>query len=219
MWNFDFTKSGMEFKEGVIPKLRDGIERIIENLRMGKGEYIFSTLFNSTKELKNIKKIGELIKKKFTTLIVVGIGGSSLGAKTLINAFRTEKKDGCKILFLENIDSESITDVLGTINPAKTAINFVSRSGSTLETVSQYLTLKEHFRKKLKVNFHKNFFVTTADANSFLGREARDFNYTLIKIPPELVGRYSVLSPVGLIPAVAMGLNVTNKRNPTEMHE
>lgn len=208
MLNFDFTKSGLELKEELISPFRDGIKKIINDLQTGRDEYVFSTLIDSTQELQNIKRIANLIRRKFNTLLVVGIGGSSLGAKTLIDGLGTTNRNSCRNFFLENIDPESIKYVLKEIEPKDTAVNFISRSGTTLETVTQYLILKDYFRKKLKRGFNKNFFVTTADENSFLGKEASDFNYTLIKIPPELVGRYSVLSPVGLLPAATAGLNI-----------
>ncbi len=207
MLNFDFTKSGLEFKEDVISPFRERIEKVIKDLRAGKGEYIFSALLDSTQELERIKRITNLIKREFNTLIVVGIGGSSLGARTLINGLKERNQRGCDIFFLENIDPETIRGVLEKIEPAETAVNFISRSGTTLETVSQYLIIKEYFKKRLK-KFYKNFFVITAEENSFLGREAKNSNYNLIKIPAELTGRYSVLSPVGLIPAGAAGLDV-----------
>ncbi len=208
MLYFDFTKSGLEIKEEHISPFKDRIKKVINELERGRNEFVFSTLIDSTSELQNIKKIANSIRRKFDTLLVVGIGGSSLGAKTLIDGLATGKKDRCRILFLENIDSESINYLLKDIDPENTALNFISRSGTTLETVTHYLILKDYFKKKLKKDFGKNFFVTTADKTSFLGKEASKSNYTLIKIPAELVGRYSVLSPVGLLPAAVAGLNI-----------
>lgn len=208
MLNFDFTKSGLELKEELISPFRDKIKKVINDLKTGKNEFIFSTLIDSTSEIQNIKRIANSIIRKFNTLLVVGIGGSSLGAKTLIDGLRDYKKGSRRILFLENIDPESINYILKEIKPESTALNFISRSGTTLETVTHYLILKDYFRKKLKLGFGKNFFVTTSDETSFLGKEANNFNYTLIKIPPKLVGRYSVLSPVGLLPAAVAGLEI-----------
>lgn len=207
MLTFDFSKSGLELDKKILSSLKDNVESTLINIFKGEGEYIFSKLLDSTSDLDKTKKIVNLIKQNYKTLIVAGIGGSSLGARALINAIK-RKNEGTKVLFLENIDSESIIDVLDEIEPATTAVNFISRSGATLETICHYLILKEYFKKKLKNNYNKNFFVTTANENSFLGREAAELNYTLIKIPPELVGRYSVLSPVGLIPAGVAGLQV-----------
>lgn len=208
MLRFDFTKSGVEFIAPFLLNYKTFVENVINNVKSGENEYVFSTILDSNEEIKKIKNIVRLIKKKFDILIVAGIGGSSLGARTLINGLSEKSKKGIRVIFLENIDPDTISRVLSDISPSKTAVNIISRSGSTLETVSQYLILKEFFKKKLKEKFNKNFFVTTANENSFLGKEAKAYSFSLIKVPPDLVGRYSVLSPVGLIPAGAGGLDI-----------
>jgi glucose-6-phosphate isomerase len=208
MISFDFTKSYIEVKEEILSPYREKVIYTINKIKSGENEYIFSALLDSDNHIKRLKKIVNFIKKNFYTLIVVGIGGSSLGARTLVNGLNPGLKNACGIYFLENVDPEPIIRAVEKINPAETGVIFISRSGTTLETVSQYLVLKEYFRTKLKNKFAKNFFIVTAEENSFLGKEARKFKYTLIKLPRELVGRYSVLSPVGLVPAGAGGLDI-----------
>lgn len=205
MIDFNFSRAGLKFDNDLLAPYKEKFGEVISKLTNGDGEFIFSKLPSE----QSLKKVSEAfarrVRSSFTSLIVVGIGGSSLGARALLSAVPGDRI----VYFMENIDPESISKILNKINPRKTAVNFVSRSGTTLETISQYIILREFYKEKLGKNFYKNFFVTTSAEGSFLGKEALRYGYEIIRIPKELTGRYSVLSPVGMVPAGFAGLKVS----------
>jgi len=204
MLDFDFSLASLESTPDE-EKLSTAYD-MLDKMRNGNAEFVFSSIVDSEEYLKKTIFIANKIKKRFHTLIVVGIGGSSLGTRTIINALKMSTR--FRVMFMENVDPESISDVLKDISPSKTAVNFVSRSGTTLETIAQYFVLKQFFNNKIGKRFNEHFFITTASSDSFLAKEAEKHGYTIIDFPGELVGRYSVMSPVGLIPASFAGINI-----------
>lgn len=142
------------------------------------------------KNLEHLKHLpaGGHIKQ----ILVVGIGGSSLGAKALIT--------GVKCIFLDNIDPEFVEKTLEKINFKHTLILLISKSGETIEILSlaKYLLSKNHS--------YKNFAVITDNPESSLGYLAKKHSISIFISPKNVPGRFSVLSIVGLIPAYLAGV-------------
>ena len=147
--------------------------------------------------------------KKFDNVLFLGTGGSSLGGKTLVsisdNYFLTSLKP--KIFFIENVDSQSISSLMENINLEKTAVVVTSKSGETIETISQLCFILDEFKKK-KISTNKKFIVITESKDSTLKKikEVKDFSY--LEHSSLIGGRFSIFSIVGLIPAKLSGFNI-----------
>jgi glucose-6-phosphate isomerase len=156
--------------------------------------------------LKLIKNKLLPVKEKFSTMLVCGMGGSSLGAKT-INAFAGAFKVAPhKLKFLENIDPTKVEEILESLNWKETVFCFVSKSGTTLETiVFLNLIISELRRRNLSISEHIIFI---GDKGKNFEKLAKEFNALFFEIPKEVDGRFSVLTPVGLVPAFFADFNI-----------
>ena len=158
---------------------------------------------------KNFKfnfKISDLKKfKKFKSIVIIGIGGSILGAEAIHNFFQSKIKK--KIYFLNNLDESKILNLKKKENFSKTLFIIISKSGNTVETLSNVFALNI-----LKKN-SKNIIVISEKKKNFLFLLSRKLNLYHVEHKNNIGGRYSVLSEVGLIPAYLMGLNIFKLRS------
>ncbi|NOY22481.1 MAG: glucose-6-phosphate isomerase [Acidobacteria bacterium] len=141
------------------------------------------------------------------TLYVLGIGGSALGTSMLINAF----PDSCrrKVIVVDNVDSDTINRLLNQVNSEKSALNVISKSGSTVEPLSLFSTFFARFEKDLgRSEALRRVVVTTDVEKGVLRQLAAEENLISLSIPGNVGGRFSVLTPVGLFPAMFAGIDV-----------
>ncbi|MBU1019419.1 MAG: glucose-6-phosphate isomerase [Patescibacteria group bacterium] len=160
-----------------------------------------------------IKKLKTLAKdyKKFKKIIVLGIGGSSLGGIALIRALYTPlkhmEKDATHFFFLDQIDPDLISHLESNIDLKNTHFIVISKSGGTIETVSLYkYFLGKIKNQKLKTEDHFTF--VTNQKSGFLLEEAQKQGIKTLSVPENLSGRFSVLSNVGLLPAAIAKLDI-----------
>jgi len=140
------------------------------------------------------------------TLVVVGIGGSDLGARAIGQALAGDK--GKQVIFQgDSTDPWQIKQLLATVDLSKTVFNIISKSGTTLETISEYLFFKQLYQKQ-SPDWQKHFIFTTSLNSGLLLEEAKKFNIMILEIPDDVGGRFSVFTPVGLFPALAMGVDI-----------
>lgn len=156
-------------------------------------------------------------KGKFKNLVVVGIGGSALGNiaihAALNNPFHNVLDDKSRnnfprIFVLDNVDPERFSGLMTILKPEETLYNFITKSGTTVETISQFLIITKQLREKLGKGY-KGHIITTTDAEkgalrSITNREG----FKSFVIPSGIGGRYSVLTPVGLFSAAMSGVNI-----------
>lgn len=162
----------------------------------------------SEEELNKIISCGEKIHKNFKNFIVLGIGGSALGIKMLKNTFvdSLHKDIGIRVEVCDNIDSDTFITLLDSLDLKKTMFNVITKSGTTSETLSQMLIAISRYKRK-KIDFTKHFVMTTTLDND-LYKFAVENNIETFTIPQGVGGRFSILSPVGLLPASVMGLDI-----------
>jgi len=144
-------------------------------------------------------------KKKF---VHVGIGGSSLGPEMLVNALAGKKaKD---IIFLNNIDPDHLSDQLDDLSIEETLFYIVSKSGSTAETMAIFSLLTQILAKQsISSDRYKEFFIFATDPNqSQLLEIANEYNIESLEIPSNIGGRFSALTPAGLLPALFAEIDV-----------
>lgn len=153
-----------------------------------------------------ITQIASKLKSQFETLVVVGIGGSDLGAKALV---RTLVLNQQKVFFSgDTTDPQALKNLLAKINLKKTLFNVVSKSGDTLETLASFLFWREQVIKAVGAKNHaKHFLITTNLQKGKLLAIAQKEGYAILGHYAG-GGRYSVLSVNGLFPAAWLGLNL-----------
>ncbi|MFC2172573.1 glucose-6-phosphate isomerase [Acidobacteriota bacterium] len=188
-------------------------EPILEALkvRMEAGELGFAEL-PLKPELANLAtRCASTLREFSDTLLVIGIGGSALGAQALQNAMEVGRK-GLKwgnVLVLDNVDPERTGELIDRVDPSRTVVNVVTKSGGTAETIANFMVVHKLFADKLPADeMKKRFVITTAAEKGDLGTIAKEEGWEILPIPDNVGGRFSVLSPVGLLPAAYLGVDI-----------
>ncbi|ELY44304.1 hypothetical protein [Natronorubrum sulfidifaciens] len=135
------------------------------------------------------------------TLITVGIGGSALGAATITNALADQSDT--EAVYLDNVDPEWVSSQLDRLDLENTAINVVSRSGTTAETLANFLVVRDEF-ESAGVDWTERTIVTTGDAGPLRDLSDRH-DLPSLKVPDGVPGRFSALSAVGMVAAEVCG--------------
>ena len=162
----------------------------------------------SEAEIVALENMGREISKKNKNFVVLGIGGSALGVSFLENTFVSSihKKAKTKVTVCDNIDSDSFVSLLDSLDLKKTVFNVITKSGGTSETITQMLIVMDRLKKK-KLDITKRMVITTTENNN-LHNFAKEHGIPTFLIPVGVGGRFSVLSSVGLLPAVVMGVDI-----------
>jgi len=157
------------------------------------------------KELKNFLKINQELKK-CKNIVVVGIGGSSLGIKA-IESFLKPKSKTKKIIYFENSDPISTSKKLKKITKQNSIIIIISKSGTTIESMSHFKTIIHHLNINLNSNDTSRI-IAISDFDSPLSSFAKEYKIKEFHIPKNVGGRFSVLSSVGIVPLYLAGFDV-----------
>ncbi len=178
----------------------------------------FLTLPTNEPLLANTLAVAEQARGRFTDVLLLGIGGSALGPIALRTALRPlswntldgKSRGGFpRLHVLDNVDPGTIGTVLTRLDLANTLVLVVSKSGGTVETMAQYLIVREALARALGEKRAREHLVFVTDPEvGALRRIARAEGITTLDIPPNVGGRFSVLSPVGLLPAALIGIDV-----------
>lgn len=169
-------------------------------------------------ELEQIKICAEKVKNNSKYLLVIGIGGSYLGARAVIEAltstFYNLRENSPIILYVGNSLSTSyINDIIKIIGNDDFSINVISKSGTTTEPAIAFRIFKKILENKYGNNASERIFVTTDEEKGALHTIAKENNYQTFKIPNNIGGRYSVLTAVGLFPIAVANINVDKLLN------
>lgn len=187
----------------------------VESKRSNLG---FLSLPTNEALLASTLAVAERTKGRFTDVLLLGIGGSALGPIALRTALRplawntldsASRQGYPRLHVLDNVDPSTIGTVLTRLELANTLVLVVSKSGGTVETMAQYLIVREALANALgeaKAREHL-VFVTDPEVGA-LRRIARAEGITTLDIPQNVGGRFSVLSPVGLLPAALIGIDI-----------
>jgi glucose-6-phosphate isomerase len=166
-------------------------------------------------ELERIKKAAENVRKNSDILVVIGIGGSYLGARGGIEFLNSSyynymKKDAPDIFFIGNsMSSNSVCNLLKICENKRVSLNVISKSGTTTEPAIAFRVFKEFMEKKYgKSEARKRIYCTTDSSKGALKEMALDEGYECFEIPSNIGGRYSVLTAVGLFPLAVSGAAV-----------
>ena len=162
-------------------------------------------------EVERLIKDAQYVRDNFEVLVVAGIGGSYLGAKCAIDALKGLKSnDKLEIIFMGQTFSPNYTaQVLDYLKDKKFAINVISKSGTTTETSIAFRLLKNLLEEKVgKEEARKSIFAVTDKERGALKTLCNQEGYSTYVLPDDIGGRYSVLTPVGLFPLAAAGVDV-----------
>ncbi len=166
-------------------------------------------------EFEAIKKAADKIKSDSQVLIVIGIGGSYLGARAAIEFCKSSNynllaKDTPQILFSGNtISSSSVAEIISLVDGKDFSVNVISKSGTTTEPAVAFRVFKELLESKYgKEEAAKRIYVTTDKARGTLKSLADKEGYQTFVVPDDVGGRYSVLTAVGLLPIAAAGIDI-----------
>lgn len=148
--------------------------------------------------------------RAFADVVVIGIGGSNLGTMAVLQAlaFRDPSLAGPRLHFLDNIDPDYLHDLLARLEPARTAVVAISKSGGTVETAVQYLVLRDWLRRTRGSEARAQQWIVTDPEQGWLRKLAREEHLAALPVPPRVGGRYSVLTAVGLLPLAAAGVDI-----------
>ena len=166
-------------------------------------------------EFARIQKAAEKIKANSKALVVIGIGGSYLGARAVIELLKSPNynalpKNTPDVYFLGNgISSDALTDVVTMLGDRDFSVNVISKSGTTTEPAIAFRIFKEMLEKKYgKVGARERIFATTDKARGALKTLASQEGYETFVVPDDVGGRYSVLTAVGLLPIACAGIDI-----------
>lgn len=162
-------------------------------------------------EFENIKSVASAVKEKAQVLLVCGIGGSYLGARAAIEMIQgLYPKTNTEVIFVGNTFSSTyIRQVLDYIQDKEVVLNVISKSGTTTETALAFRILKQFMEEKYGKEECKTRIIATTDkARGTLKQLADKEGYATFVIPDDIGGRYSVITPVGLLPLAIMGIDI-----------
>lgn len=199
------------------PLLRRGarlLARLLAETRDGR--LAFAELPYREDLARESHRIAHRHLKRFDTLLVLGIGGSTLGARALIDALALPghpssgaRRFSGRVVVLDTLEPRTVQNALRSLDPHLTMVNVVSKSGETLETVALFEVVRERFGRALgEAELPRHLVFTVGPERGALGGWAAASGAEVVEIPSGVAGRFSVLTPVGLLPAAFAGVDV-----------
>ncbi|MCU1283810.1 MAG: glucose-6-phosphate isomerase [Acidobacteriales bacterium] len=183
--------------------------------RVDSGEVGFPNLPMDQNTAKSVEKFASRLRSEVDAVLVLGIGGSALGPYALDTAIRgphpvqVDKKKCPKLYVMDNVDPGFVSAFLENLNPKKTAVCVIAKSGGTAETLSTFLIVHEWIVKAIGAKKAVGRFVAVTDEHKGdLLAIAKAEKYQTFYVPADVGGRFSVLTPVGLLPAALIGLDI-----------
>jgi len=199
------------------------VQAVIQGLEAKRkaGDLPFYDLPDDVETVQRIEDYASNARNRFKNIVVLGIGGSSLGAialrESLIpfsNSFLPDKtENGLRLFVPDNPDPEYLGAIMDLCPPEETLYNVVTKSGGTAETIAAYLTILTPLKKALKDKYHEHLVFTTDPNKGSLRQIARTESVSTFSIPQGVGGRFSVLTSVGLLPAALMGIDIRRLLN------
>lgn len=227
MLDVDLSKAAPFLSEGSLDAATDLASECFNKLKDGSGagsEWLgWRRILREPNdaELEEIDALAGQLRGEVDVLVVCGIGGSYLGAKALVEALTpayrqddTEKET--EVLFAgHQISGQYLDDLLGYLElpnadgtPKQVAVNVISKSGTTLETALAFRVLRQWMHRRFEEEAAERIICTTGPEGGVLNDLADRHGYRRFVIPNDVGGRFSVLTPVGLLPAAVAGIDI-----------
>lgn len=215
MIKFDFSTYTKDFiSEGEIKNYEAQVPQIKEYLNAGAlmGWYDLDKLFNKD-VIDDINNTASFVRNNCDVFIVIGIGGSyfgSLAAIEALNPYFYNNSINPQIYFVGNtLSSDYFYDLINIIKDKRIMVNVISKSGTTLETLISYQLIMALMKEKYDDQELRNRIIITTDKeHGSLRAEVNEKGYKSFALPNDLGGRYSVLSPAGLLPMAVCNIDI-----------
>jgi len=200
---------------GLKPRIKAAIKNIKQKRDDGKLGFMYLPYDAKTKD--DVKKVADIVKGKFENFIALGIGGSALGTIALsralkhpfVNELAADRRKAPKLYVMDNVDPESAAGLLDIVDLKKSVINIITKSGSTAETIAFMKLLWSRLSKQVKKEKMKDHIIITTDREKGVLRKiAKQFGFISFIVPENVGGRFSVLTPVGLLPLASTGVDI-----------
>jgi glucose-6-phosphate isomerase len=193
------------------------IHQLIQN-RRAAGKLPFFDLPNNQAMVDEMLSLAKVVQEQFDNLVVLGIGGSALGTTAIFNALcfghnlrDKEQRQGLPRLFvMDNVDPDGFSAHLDLCDPARTCFLVISKSGTTVETTSQFLVARQWIEDAVGDAYRDHFILITDPKNGVLRELADREGYRSCDIPAGVGGRFSVFTPVGLLPLACVGVDISS---------
>ncbi|RBW71349.1 glucose-6-phosphate isomerase [Bacillus taeanensis] len=222
--SFDYSKALSFFGEHEVTYLQDAVKAAHEALhnKTGAGNDFLGWIDlpenYDKEEFARIQKAAEKIKSDSDVLLVVGIGGSYLGARAAIemlnhnfyNLLNKDERKNPQVFFVgQNISSTYVKDLFALLEGKDVSVNVISKSGTTTEPAIAFRIFRKFLEEKYGVEeARKRIFATTDQEKGALKTLANEEGYESFVIPDDVGGRYSVLTAVGLLPIAVTGIDI-----------
>ncbi len=221
---FDYSKALTFFNQHEIDYMQGAVTAAHEALHNGTGAgsdflgWIDLPTNYDREEFARIQAAAEKIKSDSDVLLVIGIGGSYLGARAAIEALNhtfynnlsKEERKTPQVFFVgQNISSTYVKDLLNLIEGKDVSVNVISKSGTTTEPAIAFRIFRDYLEKKYgQEEARKRIYATTDRAKGALKTLATEEGYETFVVPDDVGGRFSVLTAVGLLPIAVSGLDI-----------
>ncbi len=186
------------------------VYKSVENeLESGTVGYYILPEASHAKEIKSFCDKYDFQTKGIKNIAIIGIGGSSLGTRAIDTLLEnSDVRNDKNLIFFENVDPNEISKNLKDLKLEETFFIVISKSGSTVETISHFKYLLSYFDLSFDSEKLREHFVTITDANSALDKFSHEFGLKSFNLPMNVGGRFSVLSVVGLLPLYILGYDI-----------
>ncbi|GBE30801.1 glucose-6-phosphate isomerase [bacterium BMS3Bbin04] len=194
------------------------VQSILQTLESKRkaGELPFYDLPDSDQIVESIEAFAAKARAKFRNVMVLGIGGSALGPKALRDSLKPafwnerpdEMRDAPRLFIPDNVDPEYFGAALEICNPAETLYVIITKSGSTAETMSQFMAVLSVLKERVGDRYTDHLVFVTDPAKGALRQISREEGIQSFSIPSAVGGRFSVMTPVGLLPAALAGIDI-----------
>ena len=213
--SLDLGKS--QINEESILKFQERADHIHAKLHSGKEAYtgwVDYAMDLSEDLISEIESVAADVRNECTAFVILGIGGSYLGARACIdmlgNTFHNQvKSDIPKIYYAgHNMSSAYYLELLKVLEGEDVTVCVISKSGTTIETSVAFAIFKEFLREKYGESYAKRIIAITDKEKGILRPEAQEAGYRTFEVPDSVGGRYSVITPVGLLPVAVAGVDI-----------
>ncbi len=172
--------------------------------------------YNQEAVIEDIERTAKQINEQFENFVVLGIGGSALGSKALFSALKhthynslpAEKRGGVRFFVEDNVDPDRMNALFDLIDVGKTAFHVITKSGNTVETMSQFMIVLAMLEDRLGSGFKENIVVTTDRETGIMKKITNEYGFKTFVVPEGVGGRFSVLCPVGLLSAAVLNIDI-----------
>jgi glucose-6-phosphate isomerase len=200
-----------------IRTISERIPDVHKNMERKKARMAWRALpYNQDGVVADIVAEARRINSEFDNFVVFGIGGSALGSKALFtgtkhlkyNELSKKQRGGARFYVVDNVDPDGVNALFDVIDVKKTCFHVITKSGNTVETMSQFMIALGMLEKALGDDFKDNVVLTTDKESGILKKISNKYGFKTYTVPDGVGGRFSVLCPVGLLSAAVLNIDI-----------